>query len=75
MRRPYPRNDDVRRAIVRVLSQEYMMHPAEFPEKVFKELIDSGFFVRHLTVKRIWRIYEEMVKKGVIDDILGVVKR
>ncbi len=72
-KRPYPRNDDVREAIIAVLSSNPLIHPADFPERVFEMLEERGFYTGHLTVKRIWRLYEEMVRNGKIIDVLGVV--
>ena len=50
------------------------IHPNDFPSLVLKILEDRGYDVRHVTVKRIWRTYEMLVRKGVISDVLHVVK-
>ena len=74
VKKPYPRNEDVRRAIVEVLSRSPGIHPSELPQLVIDSLRGKGFFTGHLTVKRVWRLYEEMVREGRIPDILGVVQ-
>ncbi|MEM3832682.1 MAG: hypothetical protein QW128_03660 [Thermoprotei archaeon] len=75
MKKSYPRNSDVRNAIIEVLSKDIIEHPDDFPEHVYKKLEDKGFYIGLLTVKRIWKIYEEMVRKKWLDDILDVVKK
>ena len=49
------------------------IHPDEFPDLVLKILQEQGFDTRYITVKRIWCIYENLVRKGVIHDTLRVV--
>lgn len=73
-KRKYPRNDDVRSAIVEVLSRTLIPSPSEFCDEVVKVLEKKGFNCNFLNTKRIWRIYEEMVRKGLIYDVLGVVR-
>jgi len=74
MKKPYPKNNDIRDAIIEVLSKEIIEHPEVFPEHVYRRLEEKGFYVGLLTIKRIWRIYEEMVKKKWLDDVLNVVQ-
>ena len=73
-RKPYPHNSDIADAIVSVLFNEPWIHPADFAEKVREELKKKGFYPGLVSDKRIWRIYEEMVRKGRMYDILQVVK-
>jgi hypothetical protein len=68
----YSRNEDVREAIIEALSN-YFDHPAYFPHAVYEVLINKKFDVKYLSYKRIWRLYEDMVKKGKIVDILDVL--
>ncbi|MGB9728645.1 MAG: hypothetical protein ACP5GU_02740 [Thermoprotei archaeon] len=75
MKKSYPRNTDIRNAIIEVLSKDIIEHPDDFPEYVYKKLEDKGFYTGLLTVKRIWKIYEEMVRKKWLDDVLDVVKK
>ncbi len=72
-KKPYPSNRDVVEAIRDTLARAYGLHPDEFPELVLELLEERGFEVRHVTVKRIWRLYETLVRRGVISDALGVV--
>lgn len=71
-KKKYPRNEDVRQAIIEALAN-YYEHPAYFPDAVYNVLIDKKFNVKYLSYKRIWRLYEEMVRKGKIVDVLDVV--
>jgi Fe2+ or Zn2+ uptake regulation protein len=75
VKKSYPRNTDIRNAIIEVLSKDIIEHPDDFPEYVYKKLEDKGFYTGLLTVKRIWKIYEEMVRKKWLDDVLDVVKK
>ncbi len=49
------------------------VHPDEFPDIVYTILEERGFDTRYVTVKRIWRVYESLVARGVIPDTLGVI--
>lgn len=71
----YPRNDDIAEAILAVLSKNPLISPADFVEEVIKELKERGFYTNLVNAKRVWRIYESMVRKGTIYDVLDVVKR
>ncbi|RUM47333.1 MAG: hypothetical protein DSY37_02790 [Hyperthermus sp.] len=72
-RRPYPTGRELAEAIVEV-SQAYNGHPDDFPQAVIEYLEGEGFDTRHVTVKRIWRIYESLVRRRVMADRLGVVQ-
>ncbi len=50
------------------------IHPHDFPSIVLQILRDRGYDVEYVTIKRIWRIYEKLVRSGVIPDTLRVVE-
>ncbi|WP_052296968.1 hypothetical protein [Pyrolobus fumarii] len=72
-KKPYPTSRDVMEAVREALRVSTRIHPDEFPDVVLHILESKGFEVRHVTVKRIWRAYETLVRKGVIRDELGVM--
>ncbi len=74
-RKGYPHNSDIMEAIMDLLAKEVYVRPEQFYEKVKAKLEDEGFNTSYTTVKRVWRLYEEMVRKGRIYDALGVVER
>ncbi len=71
-KKPYPSNIDLVRTIVEAVKL-FHGHPNDFVDYVLELLENKGFDVRHVTVKRIWRLYEMLVRKGVISDKLRVV--
>lgn len=71
----YPRNDDIANAIIKVLSKNPLLHPSDFFEEVIEELKKEKFFTGLVNPKRVWKVYENMVKRGVIYDILDVVRQ
>jgi hypothetical protein len=73
MKKKYPRNEEVREAIIEALSK-FLDHPSSFPYLVYEILESKGYNTKYLSYKRIWRLYKEMVNKGRIYDILDVVK-
>ncbi|ABM81069.1 hypothetical protein [Hyperthermus butylicus] len=70
--KPYPSSRDVVEAVIEAV-RTFSGHPDEFPDYVLEILEARGFDVRHVTLKRIWRTYEMLVRKGVIGDRLGVL--
>jgi len=70
----YPRNSDIAEAIVRALSENPLMHPSELYDEVLERLRAKKFYVGLVTPKRVWRVYEEMVRRGEIYDVLDVVR-
>ncbi|RLF21976.1 MAG: hypothetical protein DRN15_10245 [Thermoprotei archaeon] len=72
-KKPYPRNSDIKQAIMKVISWNPLLHPSELVSAVKEELEREGFYPGLVTEKRIWRLYEELVKKKVMYDVLGVV--
>ncbi len=73
-KKPYPHNSDIADAILESLSRYPLLTPQEFPSKVIEILQEKGFYTRLVSVKRIWRIYEKMVRRREIYDALDVVK-
>ncbi len=71
-RLPYPSGRDIAEAVEEA-SRIFSGHPDEFPEFVLEVLRDKGFYVGHVTIKRIWRTYESLVRRGVMGDRLGVM--
>lgn len=73
-KKPYPSARDIVETIIIASAMARSIHPDEFPQLVIKMLEDKGFDTRHVTVKRIWRTYEKLVREGTIRDVLGVVE-
>ncbi len=73
MKKPYPRNSDIGEAILRVLAEKPLIHPADLYGEVVAKLEEMGFYAGLVTEKRVWRVYEGMVKRREIYDILDVV--
>ncbi|MEM2362423.1 MAG: hypothetical protein QXP47_01895 [Candidatus Nezhaarchaeales archaeon] len=72
-RKGYPNTSDIEEAIIEVLTNEDIK-PAQFYDKVKAKLETKGFKTVYMTIKRVWRIYEGMVRKGRMYDVLGVVE-
>ena len=72
-KKPYPSSRDIVEAVITAAVMARSLHPNDFPHLVIKILEDKGFDTRHVTVKRIWRIYEKLVRDGAISDTLGVI--
>jgi len=72
-RKRYPSNNDIADAIVAVASTYGFAGPEYFPYTVKQYLEGQGFYTGLVNDKRIWRIYETLVRKGRIRDYLGVV--
>lgn len=71
-RRSYPTSRDIAGAVVEA-ARRGPRDPHGFPDLVLRILEERGFDTSHVTVKRIWRTYEALVRRGVISDVLGVV--
>ncbi|MET1101123.1 MAG: hypothetical protein ABWW69_01395 [Pyrodictiaceae archaeon] len=71
-KKPYPRSSDIAEAIRNILPAFYG-GPDEFPEAVLDYLAKKNYYVGYVTIKRIWRIYEQLYLKGIIRDKLGVI--
>jgi len=68
-----PSSRDLARIVAQAALQARGINPDEFPDIVLQLLEEEGFNTRYVTVKRIWRTYETLVRRGVIPDTLGVV--
>ncbi|MCE4607014.1 MAG: hypothetical protein F7B59_06790 [Desulfurococcales archaeon] len=68
----YPTQGEIAEA-VRTTALTYNGEPTVFPEAVLSYLEEQGFSVKHVSVKRIWRTYEKLVRTGRIGDVLGVM--
>ncbi|MDH5806704.1 MAG: hypothetical protein QXW62_02700 [Candidatus Methanomethylicaceae archaeon] len=75
MKKKYPHNSDIMKAIIEVLSKEILIKPSEFYDKVKENLENKDFNTSLLNEKRLWRVYEYMVYKGMIYDVLFVIKK
>ncbi len=72
-RKKYPSSRDIVEAVKEAALHARGIHPDEFPDIVYQILWEQGFDTRYVTVKRIWRTYEKLVRTGVIPDTLHVV--
>lgn len=72
-RKPYPRNTDIAAAIVEVQARHPLVRPEDFVQRVIEALAEKGFYTGLVTPKRVWRVYEDMVKRKRIYDFLMVV--
>lgn len=61
-------------AIRSVIYEYFLIEPQTFYEVVIDKLRKEGFNTKHVTVKRVWKVYEKMVKEKIIDDVLSVAK-
>jgi len=73
-KKPYPRDSDIRDAILRTLYLYPLVKPYDFAEKVIEVLEEEGYYTGLVNVKRVWRVYEKMVRRGEMYDYLDVVK-
>lgn len=73
-RRRYPSTRDIAEAVREVALMSRGSDPSEFPEMVREYLERQGFYVGLVTDKRVWRVYETLVRRRVIPDTLGVVE-
>ena len=73
VKKPYPRNDDIAEAVLEVVGIP-TLKPEDFPDRVRRVLEEKGFYTGLVTNKRVWRVYETLVRKGRIYDTLGVVQ-
>jgi hypothetical protein len=72
-KKPFPSSRDIVEAVKEAALIARGIHPDEFPDLVFRILEERGFDTRFVTIKRIWRTYENLVRRGVIPDTLHVV--
>ncbi len=67
-----PARSDIMRAVAEVASGP-LIRPEDFPDLVRERLKREGFDVTHLSDKRVWATYEDMVKRGKLRDYLRVI--
>ena len=70
----YPTSRDLVEVVIETSQVCRGIHPHDFPQLVLKALEQRGFSTKYVTVKRIWGVYESLVRRHVIVDVLGVVK-
>lgn len=68
-----PSSRDLAEIVAEAALQARGVDPSEFPEIVLKLLEERGFYTKYVSEKRIWRVYESLVRRKVIPDTLGVV--
>ncbi len=73
-KRRYPTARDIAEAVREVALSARGADPSDFPEMVREHLERQGFYAGLATDKRVWRVYETLVRRGVIPDTLGVVE-
>lgn len=69
----FPSSRDIVEAVKNASMLAKGLHPEEFPEIVIKLLKENGLDTRFVTVKRIWRVYQNLVERGIIPDVFGIV--
>ncbi len=72
-KKPFPSSRDIVEAVKEAALIARGIHPNEFPDLVLRILEEKGFDTRFVTIKRIWRTYENLVRRGIIPDTLHVV--
>ena len=70
--KPYPTSRELASVIIDAVAT-FEGHPNDFPDYVYELLEQKGYSTRFVTVKRIWTMYERLVRKKIISDRLGVV--
>lgn len=70
----YPRNSDIRETIYKAFRKGLVWKPDQLYTAIISELKAKGMKTNYVTEKRIWRIYEMMVRKKWMPDWLNVVK-
>jgi hypothetical protein len=65
-RKGYPFRDDIEKAILEVINTEKYKNkkilPFELCKDVSKKLEKRGFYTGHVNVKRVWKIFVDMIK-------------
>ena len=72
-KRKYPSSRDITDAVIEASYMATGIDPDEFPDMVRRILEEKGFYTGLVNDKRIWRVYETLVRRRVIRDVLGVV--
>ena len=68
-----PSNREIAEAVIEA-AKAWGGSPEDFPDAVRSLLEDWGYDTRYVNDRRIWRIYETLVRRGVMRDTLGVVE-
>ena len=68
-----PSSRDLAEVVAEAALQARGIPPEEFPSIVVRLLEEKGFYTKYVNEKRIWRVYENLVRRRVIPDTLGVV--
>jgi hypothetical protein len=69
-RKGYPFRHDIERAILEIINsnkhKEKRILPFELCKEVSKKLEKHGFYTGHINVKRVWKIFVDMIRKNKI---------
>ena len=68
-----PSSRDLAEVVAEAALQARGVPPEEFPGIVIRLLEERGFYTKYVNERRIWRVYESLVRRRVIPDTLGVV--
>jgi hypothetical protein len=68
-----PSSRDLAEIVAEAALQARGVDPQEFPQIVITLLEERGFYTGYINEKRIWRVYETLVRRRIIPDTLGVV--
>ena len=68
-----PSSRDLAEVVAEAALQARGVPPEEFPNIVIRLLEERGFYTKYVNERRIWRVYESLVRRRVIPDTLGVV--
>ncbi len=68
-----PSSRDLAEIVAQAALQARGINPEEFPSIVIQLLEEQGYYTKYVNEKRIWRVYESLVRRRIIPDTLGVV--
>jgi hypothetical protein len=71
----YPSSSDVADAVRLVLYFKPLMDPSSLVGLVKEELRRRGFYAGLVNTRRVWRVYLDLVRRGLLPDLLDVVER
>ncbi len=72
-KKKYPSSKDITDAVIEASYMAAGVSPEDFPDLVRRILEEKGFYTGLVNDKRVWRVYETLVRRRVIRDVLGVV--